>query len=686
VKKPPGLLQTINNEWLRRIDAAHKARQPWERTAELCTNFYQGSVDFMWGDDFRRKYFSNIPSPKFKITISKAFEFVALVGPTVFWDYAQRVVRPFQNIDIQPEAFEGNDQLFQEVMASYMAEKNKNKTRCSILEAYLNYAQQEQPNGGLVADSQLAVTDALITGRGCLWSYAYSFPGSDRVLTGSFFDKSTNLFIDPDSKTPNFSDAQWIARRHCEPRELVERRFGYKPGTLRTYASHYSETDGVTNEDDRLTLLRMGGRTEDYIVWFEVFSKCGVGTRGKLQGHALHDAFEEEIGDYAYICVAKGMQHPLNMTEKLLLKDETEVKKALDWPCPYYKDGRWPVSALDFYPSTKGPWPIAPISPGLGELIFLNVIMSCLAGRVWENSRNIKAILKQAGEDAIRELRSNQYDVTLEFNEQVTSNIQEVVSYLQTPSVNGDVFAIIDRISLMFDKRVGLPDFMYGMNQGGKITRVAADVNAKQQAVSVRPEYMSRCVEKWQAEIANNERICAGWNVRGKDVKELFGETVASLWDTLVVEDPEVFVRNMRCTVVANSTTRPDKQEQFDKLIQLAQYLGPTLQAAAQQSGDYTQWNAFVLELGSVLGIDASNWQIPSAAPPPPQPQEAPVPMEQSMEQELDPMAAMDAMMPQQAMGAMMPQQAMPDMQQMQYPDISGQNPAMPPDQILGAM
>lgn len=644
-KKPAGLLQSINSEWLRRIEVARKAREPWSKTAEICTNFYQGSVDFMWGDDFRRRYFSNIPSPKFKITLAKAFEYVALVGPTVFWDYAQRVVRPYSDIDIQADVF-GDDAIYQKVMADYNREKNKNKTRCSLLEAYLNYAQQEQPNGGLVSDSQLAVTDALITGRGCLWTESYSFPGSDRKLTGSFFAPSNRLFIDPDSRMPNFSDATWIARQHIEPRWMVERRFGYKDGALKTGTTLSDDEKEMADMRDDWKLYNARGKTHDMVVWYEVFSKCGVGTRGRNASHMLHDTFESEIGDYAYLCVMKGIDHPLNLRNDILDKEVEEVKAAIDWPCPFYKDSRWPVAVLDFYPNTSGPWPIAPLAPGLGELIFLNVLISCLAGRVWENSRNIKLIMKQAGEEVISEFKSGKYDVLAEVNQQAAQSINELVSYLQTPNVNMDAFQMIELVSTQFDKRVGLTEFMYGMTQGGKVLRTAADVSAKQEAVSIRPQYMSRCVEKWQGEVANLDRLCAGWSVSGADVSDLLGDTCASLWDEMIHnEDPEVYFRGMKCTVVADSTARPNKDQEFDALIQIAQYLGPTMQSNAQATGDYSAWNEFVKALCKVRGIDATAFTIgnmppPQAQVPPPQ-EQAPVQEEEVPPESVNPMDAM---------------------------------------------
>ncbi len=631
-----GLLQSVNSTWLRRIEASRKEREPWRKTAEICTNFYQGALGFLWSKEFRAKYFDNLPAPRFKITIAKAFEFVALVGPVVYWDYAQRLVLPHKDVNITPEAFgDPRDpavmQIYTQFIEDHMIQVNRNKTRNSLMEAYLNYAPKEQPYGGMIEDSRLAVKDALITGRGCLWTTPYSFPGSDRVLTGSFFEPSSRLFVDPDSRKSNLSDATWIARQHVEPYWVVERRFGYKDGELK---SALNIKDG--QDDDEYSMHYESGKTHELIVWYEVFSKCGIGTRGKGSSRVVHEAFEEKVGDYAYVCVTKGLNHPLNLKEEMLTGNEEEVIQAVNWPVPYYKDNRWPVSVLDFYPMQDGAWPIAPLAPGLGELIFLNVIMSCLMDRIYENSRNIRMILKRAGDEAIREIKSDKFNLTLEMQEAQATNIKELVSYLDMPVVNGDVFALADRVSLQFDKRVGLPDFMYGMNQGGKIMRTAADVHAKSEASSTRPEYMSRCAEKWQSEVANNERICAGWNVKGEHVRQLFGDTGAMLWDSLIAnEDPEVYVRSMQCEVVANSSRRPNKEKDFDNMSRLAGYLLPALQASAQQTGDYTAFNDFVKSIGDSMDVDTRQWAVGSM----PTNQNVPAGMQQPTEQEMPDMS-----------------------------------------------
>jgi len=411
------------------------------------------------------------------------------------------------------------------------------------MEQYLSYAQREQPNGGLIAESQLAITEALITGRGCLWTEKYQFPGSERVLTRSVFDSCLRLFIDPQCTKPNLSDCGWIGRQHIENYWDVERRFDLPAGSL----SRYARNVGVAGAKNSAYA------TSNKIIWYEIYSKVGVGTRLDDFDSTLHEAFEQTVGDFAYLAVAKGVPFPLNFPPSTAELGDDEIRRALDWPVPIYRDGRWPVSLLDFYEASSGPWPLAPIGMGLGELIFLNVMMSCLCDRVYQNSRNIWAVLKEAGDDVIGKLKSNEFNIIVELNGMAHQNINELVTMLQSPAINYDVIRMLEYVSMSFDKRTGLTEALYGMNVGGKVARTAADINFKEAATSIRPDWMSRKVEAWQTNRANVERIYAGWNVRGQDLVPLFGPEGAQLWDELIAnEDPEIYVREMAMTIEAN--------------------------------------------------------------------------------------------------------------------------------------
>lgn len=636
-----GRLRLITNTWLQQVGLARQVRDPFAKTAAMCRNFYQGTCGFMWDDAFRKEFMSSLPAPKFKFTIAKAFELVAVIGPSLFWDYPGRRVQQYQEVDWQIEAFgdprDPNVQfMFESFMQDYRSQRRLNKTRCSLMQDYLNYSQREQPNGGLRAEGQLGIVEALLMGRGCLWTEPYKFPGSNRTMIGSFFDSCLRLFIDPECTKQNLSDCRWIARQHVEDYWEVERKFKLPEGSLKNYAvatlndgldvSDYTKayTDQFHPQSVSLSSAGsgLGSVAKNKIVWYEIFSRCGVGTRLANFDPVLHEAFESTVGDFARICVGVGVPFPLNFPPTMLKNEELtedEVRAALDWPVPYYRDNRWPVSVMDFYPATSGAWPIAPLAMGLGELMFMNVIMSCLATRVYTNSKNIVGYLTSAGEDLMSKLAGNEFDIFIPINDNAHKSVQEILSYIQTPAVNYDVFKVFDYVAMMFDKRVGLTDSMYGLNVGGKVARTAADINLKENATSVRPDWMARCVEDWMTAAANNERICAGWNVRGQDVVARYGPSGARLWDQLISnEDPEVYVREMNMTVEANSVRKPNKLRDTENISRIAQYLIPEMSRVAQMTGNTEPLNKFIKSLGDAMDQDVSEWVLPDLQPPPP--------------------------------------------------------------------
>lgn len=624
-------LHHLVSVWVDRLKSADHARKDFMDTAKICDQFFRGTAGFMWDSTFRNRYLGGLNAPKFQITIAKAFELVSVIGPALMWDSPGRICHTYRKLELNPAAFgplgdPNAELLYQQFMQQYEYEHMQNEARCEFMEKYLNYAQREQPGGGLKMASHLGVIEGLVKGRGCLWTEPWESPVG--TLTGSFWESVDKLYIDPDSKMANLADAHWIARKHEDKFWEVERRFGWKPGSLKKYANAES-VDSVsrksTAEDE---MWRRVGQTADTIVWYEIFSKCGIGTRLSPVLGAYHDAFEQEIGDFAYICVVKGMPCPLNLSHEFFdVATPDQMRQTLDWPVPYYRDNRWPVSLLDFYPSPNCPWPIAPLSMGLGELVLMNVMVSSLADRIYRDGLTKTAILKDAGEDIVKKILSYDHEV-FELNPAIAPSVNDLVSRIKSDAVSYDYFKMLDYISMSFDKRTGLMELLYGLNQGGKVTRTAEDAANKMEAVSVRPEWMRRRVEDWQTDAANAERIAAGWNVKGESLTTLFGPA-AMLWDTLIAsEDPKVFVSDMRSTIEANALKKPNKEKEAQNMQTLSGYMLPMLQWYMESTGDSGPVNAFLKSVGNSLEQDTTSWMIP----PIPQPQ--PDPMQQAVEQQ----------------------------------------------------
>lgn len=624
------LLAPLCQSWLGVVDQCVQSKSQFSNVSGMCQQFYNGLTGFMWKDEFRTKYFNSpkISNPLFAVTINKAFELVAIFGPYLYWKYPTRSVRSYERTEIYPEVLgDPNDptvqQMFEIVQQQMQSEDRVSRMRNGVIEQYLDYAQREQWGGGLEMHSQLAITDALICGRGCVWTESYRYPGSQQTLTGSFFDSVNNLLIDPDCTDPTLVDAQFIMRKHINTSWDLEKRFGLKKGSLLgkgTYESGKSQGG---------TLRRVSNRNAnanktnfDLIEWYEIYSKCGVGTRLNGAQIPFEERFDEVVGEYAYLCVAKGINFPLNAPPKKFKKaTDEEVREMFDWPCPFWKDNRWPVTVLDFYRDQESCWPIPPLAAGLGELICMNILTSCVISETYDHSQQIIAVLRSAAEDVKAAITATTSPKVVTLNDDVHKTIAECIQYLQKPEINGDVWQTIDYLSMLFDKRTGLSELLYSMNPGGAQSRSAADSKIKQENASVRPDYMASQVAKWQTGIAELEKICAYWHVKARDVQPLLGKMGALMWERYVEqEDPDVVFREVRCTVEANDMKKPNKARDSENLSALGQYLIAELSKHADMTGDTGPLNAFIRLQGEAIEQNTSELEmgprVPMPAPP----------------------------------------------------------------------
>lgn len=614
-----GVMAGIVQSWRGRIAAseASSARVGFMKTADMCNHFFAGAMGLMWDDAFREKHLGGMPAPRFKITIAKAFEMVAIMGPSVMWDYAGRVIKPQKLPELPRRVFgpmddQSAEQRYQLHLEDIESIRSLQETRGMLMESYLNYSQREQP-GGLIGESRKAITEAIVKGRGCLATETYKFPGSSKILTRSKFFSVNDLFLDPGSRDAGLSDCYWMARRRFSPYWELEKKFKLPKDSLKYKAKRESAASLGVNHGPEDNQLRRTGELNDTIEWYEIWSKEGVGTRTSSVAGAAASVMDEIVGDFAYLAICADVDYPLNLPPHLLsrLKDD-EVKTALDWPIPFYTDGRWPISFLDFHERPDSAWPLAPMAMGLGELVVLNVVISALCERCAEACRTNGLVSSAIGDDIMKALKDPTHSGWTEFPQEMAENVDKLIHYVQTPPVNRDVFEIIDIISGMFDRRTGLTDLMYGMNPGGKVDRSATDSANKQQAVSVRPDWMARRAEEWQTDVANNERIAAGWSVNGSDLIDLLGQDGAQMWDELIAnQDPEVYVRQMRTTVEANSIKKPNKFRDNANLQQTIGYILPILKEHWNASGEAGPLNNYIKSMADAMEQDAETWLLP---------------------------------------------------------------------------
>lgn len=614
-------LKKLAKVWWELIKAADEAKSVFKDRREQCLAFFAGPVGKVWEDPFQKKFFGKVIPSDFQISINKAFELVALFGPVLYNRNPVRSVNPYDPIMLEPEAF-GDPMLYQALVAQQQQEYAANRMRCDVLERYLNYTPQEQPEGGLRQAAEDGITEALVTGMGLLWPESYRMPGSDRTLTGCFYDTNENLVVDPDSRRMDFGKAKWVARRHVQPYWEVERRFNLPEGSLKKKAQHQSSEARASEETRQLKNRdRQRRYTFDAIEWWEVFSIGGIGGRLSGMDPNLRVRFDEVVGDYAYLAIASSVEWPLNCPSDVFeTATVDEIRQRFQWPVPYWQDRRWPFAQLAFYRNPDEAWPISPLAPGLGELMLLNLIFSRMACQVYEGTRLFIALAESHKEELEKALRNSRKDIVTFGVHDKRLPIDKLVSFLQYPGIHLDLWKMASALMELFDKRVGLTELWYATSPTQ--SRTAADIQAKQEKAAIRPDHMAQKVEQWLSEVGAMEKLCAYWSgVRGQDVLPLVGTVGAQVWDGLFADaDPEIIAREMQCEVVAGTAKKRNQQLELANIGQLYAPLSQMLTAYATATGDTRPLNTLNTKAFEAMNFDGQGLEMGPWMPPPPPP------------------------------------------------------------------
>ena len=595
--------------WLSKIEGAINSapRKRWKEVSDECLMFYNKSAAAMWDGDFTKKFWRGVKAPRFRVTINKAFEYVAVFGPNLLWDIPHRQVVPKKQLAIPQELLQLAPE-FQQVAQEYQMESVINRLRSELMEGWLNYTSRELPNGGLGHHNEMAVLDAMLKGNGCLWPALYSFPGSERTLTGGFRKPPEDLIYDPDFKTAG--QCKWMALRHLDPHWEVEKRFKPPPNSLKgksrlESAWHFAETMG---RQDKSSGDRQSGKTNDLVVWYEVWSKMGVGSRMTGMPDMLKGPLEELVGDYAYICICPDCPYPLNCSSDFVRKGASPeaVRECFEWPVPLWTDSRWPVNQLIFYEDPDSPYGVPPLSPALGELKAINAIVSWLVNRTWHSSRQMWAVLGQYHDEMKKVLDEGDDQCVFALPPGADQDVKKVLQLIECKEVNNDAWQVLELLSNAFDKRTGLTEAgAYGMNEGGTQSRTAEDVKAKQKAFGVRPDYMQKKVIAWQSELASVEAMLAWMFVKGSDTKGLFGNSGSMLWDKFIANaEHEEVVRELRFDIAASSVRRPNRERDIDNYNEFLGRWLPLLQNYGELNGDYTPSNEAMKRWGELHDME----------------------------------------------------------------------------------
>ena len=614
-------IANVVSQWQRQLDRAKRQKEEvFARQARECNSYYTGP-DKQWNQLMGQDYIGG-PSNgdlTFKMHFNKAFEYVTIFGPSLYYTNPVRTVKPRAPVQI-PGQFFGDPAQFQQLAMEEQERVALDGVRAILLEAYLNWTPSRYK---LDVQSRRAVNEALIKGRGLLWTELTEAPDQTFRAVTSRFDSVDHLLIDPDA--PSVDKAMWIAQKVVQPIWEVEREYGIKRGAIKGNLESQSLQADLAVDPDIL-YRRAAGYTSDLLIYWRIWSKMGIG--GRIMGvqSSIRDPLDEIFGDYCYLVIAPTCDFPLNMPPDMVADPDRydHVLEAAKWPIPFYVDNRWPFVELDFHPIPDTVWPMAPLLAARGELRFLNWVYSFLAGHLKNATRTLVGVKKSLSEEIKTAIISGR-DLELVELEQDHGAITDAIQFLEHPEVNGDIWIYLQAVEKAFDKRVGLSELLYGADPGESQPRSAAESNIRNQAAGIRPDDMARQVEAWQADVAVQEAFASRYLLSGKDVVVCMGPLAEVAWNQYVftLDTSEAF-HQLEYRIESGTTLRPNKDYEVRQTSDAMTTLGPIFQQYAQATGDVRALNNLIADYCKSRDLDPNRYQLMAAPAPPMLPSAAP--------------------------------------------------------------
>lgn len=599
------VLGPLVNQWFARFGAAEKSKERFNVMAKLCRQFLGSSAKTMWEDSFRKEFYPSVSQPQFMVSLNKAFELVAIIGPSLYWQNPAREVKTADTPDqVQIAQILGqtDPQLLEMIQQEQQASEAQRTTRNSLATVVMEYVGRQHP-GSVKSTYEMIIKDALVTGRGCGWTETYQDRATGAACVGTFYAPVDDLLIDPDATDPLWGDVHWISRRHVEEAWIVERRFGYPPGYLHNRGTHTSQEFGATqNRNEELYKNR--------VEWYEVWSTGGIGSRVTgIQGD-MGQAIDQLAGDNVYLCLCRTVPHPLNLPPSLVNNGTPEqIVEMLRWRTSRFgsifelhKDRKWPCEVMDFYPINNTPWPMAVLGPGIGSLLAMNVLLVTHLEMSWDRRRDIIAIYNGYEQEVEAAIKSEANPAIIKINPVSNVRVQDVVSFLTRPEVQGNLLEWMQYLDNQFQMATGLDDIHYGVSQ--KQARVQADVQAKQTAANVRPEKMATDVHKFVVNVSTKELWLTAMYMKGQQLQGLLGPWGAMAWDTLLGSLPfEELCREVEIWIEATDLKRPNRDKDMADLEMIAPFMIPAAMKYAELTGDEKVLNAFLARYGESAQI-----------------------------------------------------------------------------------
>lgn len=509
-------------------------------------------------------------------------------------------------------------QFVQQFAIDMMAQKNGQQDASyeigkQLVESVLNYTPHEF---NLVDESRRSLTEALVCGRG-VW-HTKMIQGPHGSLPGTVHVPVERFLVDPDFLCAR--DWTWVAFENVMPKYLFAQMVGIEMEKLGSGFDESADKQARIKIEGRSHERYSGnGKTHDLVRYWEIYSRCGVGT--DLAGADKDtQGTLRELGANVRLIISDCYDEPLNLREDMLKTDDPAktaealgmLKQGLKWPLPYWRDATWPwpFALCDFHHQNDSPWPVSHLRPALPAQRMLNWIWSHVASKIKKTSKDKWLYDRALDEETVRRMVSDLDEEFIACKLKQGQSLRDIAFQMQHAPMNPDTFNVAQFWEVIFEQMTGV-NALLSRGEGGKQMRSSYEAQLREKIIQSRPEAMADVYENTQSRIARNEAIALQM-LQGQDVAKFFHEPpqpdpmtgqvmlgeMSQLWQQYVyTPDEDRIVAETECRIESGSMRKPNIGEALSGLTEFTQVMLQPLMASYQQTGDPTNMNILLAQL-----------------------------------------------------------------------------------------
>lgn len=666
----PELLRNLATLWLRQVKHAKQAKaEAFGNTAEELWKFLGASWRELYvqtstdPEVFKEYQFPGAEQATYKPRINLSGKYVMVMLPYILARIPNRLVTPRrpqlpkglldlanQATILTQQAIESGEQPapVSEVVAAiaraapHQAELQlQDEARAFLMEWFLNYLPGAY---GLMREAKMALIEALVKGRGVLWHEMVEGPTGE--IPGSFYDTVDNQFLDGDAK--QYRTAGYMIRRREQAIWEIAEKFGITDQAVlrgsRTSRWESAAGDVSANDEDTSSTDGNGNRKRDIGVYYEIWSRVGIGQRFYSPGDEitrLKDTLEA-LGPHVYLAVMDGVPYPLNLQPHLLggAGGAGALREALAWDLPTYEniDDPWPCSKIDFLPDSESPWAISNLRAALPLQVFIDHLYAFLMGGAARRCKSLVLAAKEL-EDKLREALATGTDMQIVYtNHKTIAEIRDLLHVVDFTRMNPDLWQLVPLVQEAFEEMTGVSPLLTHGGVGPTQPRSATEMTERSQRANSRPDDFADCVEEWHSAIAAKEGQLTRMHVTPTVISPLLGEDLpdeydpedeasrvahhaelgplSQLWAVLVNTPDEARAAAELSYVVEHSTgRRKNRQKVVEDIQAISQHVVPLLtwyMNSPYWTGDTTQVNEYLRMIEKGLEAEeVSRMQLP---------------------------------------------------------------------------